>query len=250
MVFRLAVGTLSGAWLRMLAAPVGPAADARVPAHVPKIVLAENSRGAMHWIWSLISLLSFRRVQLRVASGDEAVYLTFDDGPHPQNTPALLDMLAAFKIKATFFLIGEQAKAHPALVRRLLDEQHVLGNHSMSHPKMRRLDRNAQLSEIDHADEVLAQFDGKPRHPFRPPRGHATATTISRALIHNQPLVLWTFDSLDHRLDVEPLIERLSNYVPKGGDILLFHDDMQATIVALKIVLPRWRDAGVQFATL
>ena len=204
----------------------------------------------MHWIWSLVSLLSFRRVRLRMPSGNQAVYLTFDDGPHPQNTPALLDLLAVFQIKATFFLIGEHANAHPALVRRLLDEQHVLGNHTMSHANLRTLDRDAQLVEIDRADEVLTLFDGKPRHPFRPPRGRATAATISRAMLSAQPLVLWTFDSLDHKLDVEPLVERLSTHVPKGGDILLFHDDMQATIAALKIVLPRWRDAGVRFATL
>src|SRR5450631_1454632 len=117
--------------------------------------LAKDSRVAMHWIWSLISLLTFHRIRLRMPSGDKAVYLTFDDGPHPENTPALLDMLLAFQIKATFFLIGEQAKAHPDLVRRLLHEQHVLGNHSMTHPRMRGLDRSAQLSQIDRADEVL-----------------------------------------------------------------------------------------------
>jgi peptidoglycan-N-acetylglucosamine deacetylase len=204
----------------------------------------------MHWIWSLISVLSFRRVRLRMPSHDGAVYLTFDDGPHPDNTPVLLDMLAALQIKATFFLIGEQAKAQPELVRRLVQDRHVLGNHSMTHPRMRGLARDAQLSQIDAADEILAQFDGRRRHMFRPPRGHATAATISRAVLHDQPLVLWSFDSLDHKLGVDALVERLERHVPKGGDILLFHDDMQATIAALRTVLPRWRAAGVRFATL
>lgn len=181
---------------------------------------------------------------------DPAIYLTFDDGPHPENTPALLDILAANGIKATFFLIGEQALAHSAIVKRLVDEGHALGNHSMSHPDMRRLGRSAQLAQIDRADVVLADFDGRQHHPFRPPRGHATLTAISRSLRSGPLLALWSFDSFDYRLGFDALIDRLVKYPPRAGEILLFHDDMPATIGAIKYMLPRWHAAGYRFATL
>lgn len=204
----------------------------------------------MHWIWSLVSALSAHRVRVRMPQSDPAIYLTFDDGPHPVNTPVLLDMLAAAHVKATFFLIGEQAQAYPSVVKRLVAEGHVIGNHSMSHPDMRRLASRDQLAQIDQADSVLAEFDGKTRHLFRPPRGHATLTTIFRALLRHQPLVLWSFDSFDYKLGVDAIIDRLVVHSPKGGDILLFHDDMPATIEALEHLLPRWGAAGLRFAVL
>jgi peptidoglycan-N-acetylglucosamine deacetylase len=204
----------------------------------------------MHWIWSLVATLTFQRVRVRMPRIANVAYLTFDDGPHPTTTPELLDLLARLKVKATFFLIGDQAKAHPEIVRRLVSEGHAIGNHSMSHPNMRKLNPSAQLAQVDWADAVLAEFDGRPRHMYRPPRGHATVATILRAFARAQPLVLWSFDSLDHRLGVDALVERLNMHLPQGGDILLFHDDMPATIEALGITLPRWRTAGLRFATL
>ena len=177
-------------------------------------------------------------------------YLTFDDGPHPQNTPALLDLLAALQVKATFFLIGDQARAHPDIVMRLVAEGHAIGNHSMTHPNMRKLKPSDQLAQVDRADAVLAEYDGQPTHMYRPPRGHATVAPILRALTRAQPLVLWSFDSLDHKLDAEALQARLNRHPPQGGDILLFHDDMSATIAALGNTLPRWQAAGLRFATL
>ena len=204
----------------------------------------------MHWLWSLVAKLTANRLMTRMPSAKREVYLTFDDGPHPTNTPALLDVLAASQVKATFFLIGQQAELHPSVVQRLVAEGHAIGNHSMTHPNMRSLGRREQLAQIDRADEVLARFDGRKRHLFRPPRGHATPATIARALGGSQPLVLWSFDSHDYKLGGQALVERLEQHRPKGGDILLFHDDMPTTIEALRVVLPRWRSAGLQFATM
>lgn len=203
----------------------------------------------MHWIWSLVAVLTAQQVRVkqsvskRSGSG-RALHLTFDDGPDPVNTPLLLDVLAESGAKATFFLLGEHAQAHPDIVKRIVAEGHVLGNHSMSHPDFKHLAPRAQLAQIDAADAVLAPFDGQKRHAFRPPRGHATLTTIASALWRRQALVLWNVDSHDFKLPEADLQTRLEGYAPSAGDILLFHDDMPATVQVLRRMLPRWRQAG------
>jgi peptidoglycan/xylan/chitin deacetylase (PgdA/CDA1 family) len=199
----------------------------------------------MHWIWSFVAGLTGQRVKVRQGRTGSALHLTFDDGPHPDNTPRLLDVLAQHHAKATFFLLGSNAKAHPELVQRMVSEGHIIANHSMTHPNFRTLGPRQQLAEIAQADAVLAPFDGRKRHAFRPPRGNATITTIASALVRTQqPVVLWNFDSFDFKLPQPDLLKRLEGYEPHGGDILLFHDDMPATVEALRQFLPRWRSAG------
>ncbi|HPN80759.1 polysaccharide deacetylase family protein, partial [Dokdonella sp.] len=100
-----------------------------------------------------------------------ALYLTFDDGPNVGYTERVLDVLAAHSAKATFFLLGEQVEAHPAVVRRIVDEDHQLGNHSYNHPRFTRIPHSQQLSQIERTERLLAAIDGKREHRFRPPSG-------------------------------------------------------------------------------
>lgn len=204
----------------------------------------------MHWIWSVVAGLTAQQVRVKQAGSGQALHLTFDDGPHPTGTPMLLDVLAEFGAKATFFLLGEHAQQHPHIVQRIVAEGHLIGNHSMSHPDFKQLAPAAQLAQVDAADAVLAPFDGRQRHAFRPPRGHATLTMIAGALMRAQPMVLWNFDSLDFKLPQAELDARLSSYQPSAGDILLFHDDMPATVSALRRAIPRWRQAGFQLTAV
>lgn len=204
----------------------------------------------MHWIWSVVAGLTAQQVRVRNTGADMQLHLTFDDGPHPTCTPLLLDVLAQSGAKATFFLLGRNAQAHPDLVARIAREGHVIANHSMTHPNFRTLGPRAQLSQIDQADAVLTPFDGQKRHAFRPPRGAATLTTIAASVMRAQPLVLWNFDSLDFKLPEPELQARLEAYQPASGDILLFHDDMASTVAVLGRMLPRWREAGYQLTSV
>jgi peptidoglycan/xylan/chitin deacetylase (PgdA/CDA1 family) len=197
----------------------------------------------------MVSTFTAQRVSVRRHGIGQSLCLTFDDGPHPEYTPALLDVLAQHQIKATFFLLGNNVVAHPELVERLVREGHVIGNHSMTHLNPRQIGWRAQLTEVDQADEVLARFDQRRRHLYRPPRGCATVTLILNAVLRS-PMVLWTFDSLDGKLSEADLVQRLKSYDAQGGDILLFHDDTKVTIEALRQAIPHWLAKGFAFKTV
>lgn len=204
----------------------------------------------MHWIWSVATFLTAHTVLTHMPRRGRNVYLSFDDGPHPEHTPQLLDLLREHHVKATFFLIGDQAARYPDLVQRIVNEGHAIGNHSMTHPRMPALPARAQIADIKAADRVLSRFNGRKRQIFRPPNGRATMATILDSLLHRRPLVLWTTDSKDYELDAEQIVRRLQQELPRGGDILLFHDDGGAAFKALAKLLPVWLSAGLSFEAL
>lgn len=202
----------------------------------------------MNALWSTASFLSGKLIRTRGA--DSAVYLTFDDGPHPHHTVCLLKLLAEHDAKATFFLLGELAEQSPDLVRQILTEGHEIGNHSMTHPRMSGIGAIEQWAEIDRADAVLQRLDGRRRHLFRPPNGRLTLPAVAASLRRRQPLVLWTIDSQDYRLSPQDVVRRMQSIPPKGGDVILFHDDSACSTIALDTLLPIWKRAGLRFAAL
>jgi peptidoglycan-N-acetylglucosamine deacetylase len=97
------------------------------------------------------------------------IAMTFDDGPHPVLTPRLLDMLKARGIRATFFLIGQNAAEYPDIVRRIAAEGHEIGNHTWDHPQLTKLSPIALREEIDRTSSTIAEIIGKPVLVMRPP---------------------------------------------------------------------------------
>lgn len=177
-----------------------------------------------------------------------ALHLTFDDGPHPEHTPALLALLAAHGARATFFLIGQHAERYPELVERILREGHTLGNHSWSHPQFERLDLPAQQEEIERTDRLLTRFDGLARHDFRPPRGVMPRPMVLDCIRRGQRIAYWSYDSLDYsQRPVEALIASAQRHPPKAGDIMLMHDDGGRSLGLLQTMLPIWVASGFAF---
>jgi peptidoglycan-N-acetylglucosamine deacetylase len=203
----------------------------------------------MHWIWTAASLatagLMFTRARVR-----RQVCLTFDDGPSPEHTPALLDLLAEHQVPATFFLIGSKISEHPAIVQRIVAEGHSLGNHSFNHPRFDRSSMRKQWEEIERTEQALTSCDGLKRHLVRPPYGRLGLGTLAVCLARRQRIALWNRDSLDYRLEREQIISRFESQPIRRGDVLLFHDDGSPGIDALRVLLPRWRKAGLEFGTL
>jgi peptidoglycan/xylan/chitin deacetylase (PgdA/CDA1 family) len=207
-----------------------------------------NIRPAKH---QLLGLLPRAVVQTHGARDGAERFLSFDDGPHPQHTPRLLDLLGEHGVRASFFVVGRHAEQHPAVVERIVREGHLLGNHSFSHTRFGHMDTAAQVADMERADCVLADFDGLAHHRIRTPQGHVTLPLLLHFAHTRRSLAYWCYDSLDYRGgDAAPVVERLRRMPPRAGDIVLMHDDGAAAISALATLLPAWREAGWSFGVL
>jgi peptidoglycan/xylan/chitin deacetylase (PgdA/CDA1 family) len=162
---------------------------------------------------------------LRGISQRDAVALTFDDGPDPEVTPRILDTLAAHNAKATFFVIGNHAQAHPALLRRIHDAGHALGNHSLDHHHF-GVNRNRAYwtHQLETTQKIVADITGHPPFLFRPPMGFKTRALAAAAKELRLPIVGWSVRAYDtHPTPPELLTRRLLKHTA-GHDIVLLHD--------------------------
>lgn len=198
----------------------------------------------------LASWLTLGRAQRRVPGRPAELFLTFDDGPHPQHTPALLQVLRSHGARATFFMLGQSLQENAAVAAQVHAAGHLLANHSSTHPWFNRIGWRQQRVEIARTESLLSAVDGRQRHLFRPPHGRVSAACLWRALTGSQPVTLWTTDSLDYRLDASGVIAHLRATGVRGGDILLFHDDGQVAAEALGVLLPEWRAQGLRGVAL
>ena len=204
----------------------------------------------MNKIIALMSVLTPILLRTGGPRTGRSIYLTFDDGPHPVHTTALLELLERHGARGSFFLTGKLAQEHPDVVRRILVGGHAIGNHSMHHAKMKTLSARAQWEEIERADEVLERFDGVRRHAFRPPYGRVTIAMLLAALWRRRPIVLWTIDSLDYKLQPPDIVGRMRELQVRGGDVILFHDDSASASLVLEQLLPAWSRQGYSFPRL
>lgn len=195
----------------------------------------------------LLGMLPARVVTTRVRTRDKVLYLSFDDGPHPEFTPPVLDLLAAHGATATFFLIGSRVAEHPDVMRRIVAEGHALGNHSWSHPRMGDLPLPAQLEEIARTDAALSTYSGRDTHPFRPPSGALPANLLLHFARTGRTIAFWSYDSHDYeQLPARVLLPQIQADPPLAGDTVLMHDDTAATVELLASLLPQWRAQGFE----
>ncbi|WP_433532937.1 polysaccharide deacetylase family protein [Micromonospora sp. CA-263727] len=185
-------------------------------------------------------------------AGDE-VALTVDDGPHPQWTPALLDLLDRHGIRATFFLIGDRVRERPDLARQVRAAGHVIGNHSRSHPQpFAALSPEQIRAEIAHTQREIEDATAITPRLFRAPGGNWSPTVLRTTAELGLTPVDWTVNPSDWRRPGTARIARtLSRTRP--GQIMLCHDgggDRSQTIAALAEVLPRLTDRGLRFVTV
>lgn len=182
-----------------------------------------------------------RRVMMtRGRRGGRSVFLTFDDGPDPETTPAILDTLARHGAKATFFVVGERVAAHPELVRRMVDEGHAVGGHTYWHRPPASVSAAQMWAEIEATDELLAPMLGGPPRLFRPPLGKLTPGKLVRLALRRRTIVLWSQDPKDYAAESPESICEWFERSPWGpGDIVLLHDTSRATAAALDELLRR-----------
>ena len=157
-------------------------------------------------------------------TGSKAVALTFDDGPSEKSTPVLLDLLKQYGYKATFFVIGEKAEKHPALMARIIEEGHSIGNHSWKHDSLLMLkSKNYLRQDIRKTQDILQNYGVRPL-VFRPPAG-ATNPRLKN-ILRNEGLQTVTFSCrpLDYgNKNIINLAVRIISKL-KPGNIILLHD--------------------------
>ncbi|MEU1684163.1 polysaccharide deacetylase family protein [Micromonospora sp. NPDC005707] len=159
-----------------------------------------------------------------VRTGDPLVALTFDDGPQPHWTPMVLDTLAEHRVPATFFLVGERARRHAALVRDRLGG-HEVGNHSWAHHDLARMDAHTAYDDLRRSHEAIAAATGVAPRLLRPPWGHLGGAVLHAAARLNYRLVLWTLQMVEAEYPHDPAghARRIVADV-RPGTILLGHD--------------------------
>ena len=168
----------------------------------------------------------------RMNSHEKAVYLTFDDGPLPETTPFILDTLREFGVRATFFMVGDNAARHPELVEEVLRRGHSVGNHTMNHLQGRKVKTDAYVANVEKANALLRT------NLFRPPHG-LMRWAQSKLLRSNYALIMYDVVTRDYarNIDGEGVLENVKRFARRGS-IIVFHDSLKAE-KNMKYALPR-----------
>lgn len=187
------------------------------------------------------------------ASGEKRIALTFDDGPHPVYTEEILDILAEYHAKATFFCIGVNAAAYPAQVQKILSAGHEIGNHTYDHENLQKVDAAGVKAEILGMENALLPVTENMPVLLRPPGGLYSDAVCQTAAALDYDVILWSVDTRDWaHTAVEEIVENvLTNTGP--GDIILFHDGIAGnspTPEALRRILPILVERGYSFCTV
>ena len=161
----------------------------------------------------------------RTLPGAAGVAVTFDDGPHPEGTPAVLDVLAAAGARATFFLVGEQVERRPELAARIVAEGHQVALHGYRHRLQLRLTRAAVTDDVRHGAATIEQATGAALAWHRPPYGIYSPAGLRAVREAGLSPLLWSRWGKDWRKFTTPgrIVARATRGVI-GGDVILLHD--------------------------
>lgn len=196
----------------------------------------------------------------RKVGQEKVIYLTFDDGPHPEITAWVIDELKKHQIKATFFCVGDNLKKHPETAKQLLTEGHQIGNHTMHHIKGWKHKNVDYIKDIEDCDteirKIHEQLNDEKAQPrlFRPPYGQIKPSQIKLLRAKGYEIIQWSDLSCDYdkHLNCEKSLSALVKNA-KPGSIVVFHDSEKAEN-QLKQILPSYLEAmlaeGFTFETL
>lgn len=188
--------------------------------------------------------------RLVVRAGETGgVHLTFDDGPHLHNTPAILEILRHARVPATFFVQGTEVSKAPDLVRAIAAEGHVVGNHGFRHLHWKSQPTAAFLEDVETTQGLITELVGAAQPMlYRPPYGEITARAVLALWRRGYRIVLWSVDSRDSFAgSPEAIVRRLDGTRLRGGDVILLHDDGAHTVAALPVLIDRIRRRGLAF---
>jgi len=176
--------------------------------------------------------------------------LTFDDGPHPGHTERLLKILRDSNVHATFFVVGKQVEKYPELLEMIVREGHEIGNHTYSHPDMRKLSPADMLAEMEKTERLVYPLTGKKMRYFRPPGGQYNPAVVAAAKTLGYEMVLWSVLPQDHTRPSASLIRARVLESSKSGGIVLLHSGVESTLDTLPGLIHTLKDRGFKFETV
>ncbi len=196
--------------------------------------------------WFLKKIAS--RYVWNIPTNEKIIYLTFDDGPTPKITEWVLDILNTYKAKATFFCIGKNVVNHPDIYKRILEENHCVGNHTHHHLKGWNTPVEKYIKNVKKASKHINST------LFRPPYGKITMSKSKKLRKLGYKIIMWDVVAIDWDVNVSQ--KKCANNVLKNvkkGSVVVFHDSLKAEKnmkYALKATLEHFSKAGYTFKTL
>lgn len=195
----------------------------------------------------------YGRTFVGLGQGSRQLALTYDDGPHPRNTPALLEVLSRHSVRATFFLIGDCVAREPQLTRQVAGAGHVIANHTYHHPMLIFCPPVRVRSELSDCERVLVDTVGEHSRLWRPPWGGRLPHVMRVAANMGLEAVMWTVNPKDwFRQTADEVEKRVSRRV-RGGDVILMHDgggERLHSVQATDRLIRRFKDIGYEFVTV
>ncbi|MEB3224657.1 MAG: polysaccharide deacetylase family protein [Synechococcus sp.] len=201
----------------------------------------------------IIKQISFFGVY-RVATDEKVIALTYDDGPNPPYTEAMLAVLADYQAKATFYVVGQNVESYPETVRAVRAAGHELSNHSYEHKYMAFRSWGYITHEVDTTDQLLRDLGVAGQIDFRPPWGRRFFLLPLYLHQQHKRLVIWDVDTFDWEPEASPtdIAARVIEGI-QPGSIILMHDgggDRQRTVEATNLILSQLTAAGYRFVTV
>jgi peptidoglycan/xylan/chitin deacetylase (PgdA/CDA1 family) len=189
-------------------------------------------------------------------STEKKVALTFDDGPDEMYTRQVLDVLKQNKVKATFFVIGKRAEAHPELIARMIREGHIVGNHSYNHTDLSKLSVTNFEKQIEHTQLILKPMTGYYPKLLRPPYGAVNEQQVRWAMDHGYLIINWNVDSLDWKgLSADKVSHNILS-ANRPGAIILQHsgggegEDLSGSVKAIPTIIQTLKSQGYEMVTV
>lgn len=188
------------------------------------------------------------RWRMEDKNNEKVVYLTFDDGPIPEVTPWVIDVLNKYDVKATFFCVGDNARRHPEILNMVIDNGHQIGNHTFNHIQGWQHNNEEFINNANLAKEYIES------NLFRPPHGHMRFNQCRKLQKKGYHVIMWDVVTRDYSKWMKPeqVFQNVVKYT-RNGSIIVFHDSLKAE-VNLKYALPKsieWLlDEGYTFKTI
>lgn len=185
---------------------------------------------------------------------EKVLYLTFDCGFENGNTPLILDALKKHNAKATFFVVGNFLETSPDLVKRMVDEGHIVGNHSYHHPDMSQMSKEEFAKELGELETLYEQTVGTPMEKYyRPPQGKYSENSLQIAKDSGYKTIFWSLAYVDWNQDSQPTHEEAFDKLLKRvhpGAIVLLHNTSKTNGEILDELLTKWEEMGYTFKSL